>query len=52
VNARWRSFRAHVLGDLASLSKDGLHGIEQISELVVNLKNFSRLDRSKSRAST
>ena len=28
-------------------SKDGLHGIEQISELVVNLKNFSRLDRSK-----
>jgi two-component system NtrC family sensor kinase len=36
-----------VLGDLESLSKDGLHGIEQISELVGNLKNFSRLDRSK-----
>jgi signal transduction histidine kinase len=26
---------------------DGLHGITQISELVANLKNFSRLDRSK-----
>ena len=26
---------------------DGLHGIGQISELVANLKNFSRLDRSK-----
>jgi signal transduction histidine kinase len=36
-----------VLGDLQSLTKDGLHGIEQISELVGNLKNFSRLDRSK-----
>ena len=48
VNARLAQLREHqVLGDLASLSKDGLHGIEQISELVVNLKNFSRLDRSK-----
>ena len=27
--------------------KDGLYGITQISEIVVNLKNFSRLDRSK-----
>ncbi|MGQ0653928.1 MAG: sensor histidine kinase [Betaproteobacteria bacterium] len=26
---------------------DGLHGIAQIAELVENLKNFSRLDRSK-----
>lgn len=48
VNARLAQLREHhVLGDLESLSKDGLHGIEQISELVVNLKNFSRLDRSK-----
>ena len=48
VNARLAQLREHqVLDDLASLSKDGLHGIEQISELVVNLKNFSRLDRSK-----
>jgi len=36
-----------VLADLQALSADGLHGIEQISELVNNLKNFSRLDRSK-----
>jgi two-component system NtrC family sensor kinase len=37
----------HVMDDLDSLTHDGLHGIEQISELVVNLKNFSRLDRSR-----
>ncbi len=37
----------HVLGDIESLAKDGLHGIEQIGELVVNLRNFSRLDRSR-----
>jgi signal transduction histidine kinase len=48
VNARLAQLREHqVLGDIESLSKDGLHGIEQIAELVVNLKNFSRLDRSK-----
>jgi two-component system NtrC family sensor kinase len=33
--------------DLDTLTRDGLHGIEQISELVKNLKNFSRLDRAK-----
>ena len=38
---------AHVLEDLEALTHDGLHGIEQISELVTNLRNFSRLDRSK-----
>ena len=37
----------HVLDDLDALTKDGLHGIEQIVELVTNLRNFSRLDRSK-----
>ena len=37
----------HVLEDLEALTKDGLHGIEQIVELVTNLRNFSRLDRSK-----
>jgi signal transduction histidine kinase len=37
----------HVLEDLDALTKDGLHGIEQIVELVTNLRNFSRLDRSK-----
>ncbi|HEX5629010.1 MAG TPA: ATP-binding protein [Usitatibacteraceae bacterium] len=48
VTARLAQLREHqVLGDLDSLTKDGLHGIEQIGELVVNLKNFSRLDRSK-----
>ncbi|HUP30692.1 MAG TPA: hypothetical protein VM122_11000, partial [Usitatibacter sp.] len=36
-----------VLYDLDALTKDGLHGIEQISELVNNLRNFARLDRSK-----
>ena len=37
----------HVLAELQTLVKDGLYGISQISEIVVNLKNFSRLDRSK-----
>ena len=36
-----------VLDDLDALTHDGLHGIEQISELVGNLRNFSRLDRSR-----
>ena len=36
-----------VVSELQDLVKDGLYGIEQISEIVVNLKNFSRLDRSK-----
>ena len=48
VSARLAQLRDHqVLADLESLSKDGLHGIEEIADLVVNLKNFSRLDRSK-----
>jgi len=36
-----------VMEELQALVTDGLHGIAQISELVLNLKNFSRLDRSK-----
>jgi len=36
-----------VMEELQALLTDGLHGIAQISELVLNLKNFSRLDRSK-----
>ena len=36
-----------VVGEMDSLLKDGIHGIEQISEIVLNLKNFSRLDREK-----
>ncbi len=39
--------REHALEDLDSLVHDGLHGIEQIAELVTNLRNFSRLDRSR-----
>ena len=37
----------HALDEVDALAKDGLHGIGQISEIVGNLKNFSRLDRSK-----
>ena len=36
----------HVLDELQTLLKDGLYGITQISDIVINLKNFSRLDRS------
>lgn len=35
-----------ILEDLERLVKDGLFGIGQISDVVSNLKNFSRLDRS------
>jgi signal transduction histidine kinase len=35
------------LGELDKLVKDGLFGIGQISEIVTNLKDFSRLDRSR-----
>ena len=37
----------HGPAELASVIRDGIYGIEQISEIVTNLKNFSRLDRSK-----
>ncbi len=48
VSALTAKFRAESeAGDLAHLTSDGLHGIDQIAEIVVNLKNFSRLDRSK-----
>lgn len=36
-----------VLREMDTLVTDGIHGIEQIAEIVVNLKNFSRLDREK-----
>jgi len=35
------------LPELQSLLADGLHGVTQIAELVANLRNFARLDRSK-----
>ncbi len=48
VSSLSAKFRAESeAGDLAHLTNDGLHGIDQIAEIVVNLKNFSRLDRSK-----
>ena len=36
-----------VLGELGELVRDGLHGINEMTEIVGNLKDFSRLDRSK-----
>lgn len=37
----------NLLEDMRNLLSDGVHGIEQISEIVLNLKNFSRLDRER-----
>ena len=37
----------HVLQELAGLVKDGLYGTGEMTEIVGNLKDFSRLDRSK-----
>ncbi|GBU15580.1 hypothetical protein AwPolaro_09580 [Polaromonas sp.] len=36
-----------VIEEMETLLKDGVRGIEQISEIVLNLKNFSRLDRAR-----
>lgn len=48
VSQRAAEFREHHVGEeMATSVADGLHGIEQIAEIVANLKNFSRLDRSK-----
>jgi len=37
----------HVMDELGGLVKDGLYGTGQMAEIVGNLKDFSRLDRSK-----
>ncbi len=37
----------NAIGELSALVKDGLYGTGQVAEIVGNLKNFSRLDRSK-----
>jgi len=39
--------KQHVLEELSGLVKDGLYGTGQVAEIVGNLKNFSRIDRSK-----
>jgi len=39
--------RHALLGELSGLVKDGLYGTTQVAEIVANLKDFSRLDRSK-----
>ncbi len=39
--------QGHGAAELSAVIKDGLYGIDQISEIVLNLKNFSRLDRAK-----
>lgn len=48
LSALTSSFADHSIAEeLRQLAKDSLHGLDQIGELVVNLRNFSRLDRSK-----
>jgi two-component system NtrC family sensor kinase len=34
-----------VIDEIQGLLKDGVYGVDEISKIVVNLKNFSRLDR-------
>ncbi len=36
----------HVIEELGGLVKDGLYGTGQVSEIVANLKDFSRIDRN------
>ncbi len=48
VSQRTSEFREHhAAQEMTASIADGLHGIGQIAEIVSNLKNFSRLDRSK-----
>ena len=39
--------KQHVIEELSGLVKDGIYGTGQVAEIVGNLKNFSRIDRSK-----
>lgn len=36
-----------VIDEIDGLLRESVHGVEQIGEIVTNLKNFSRLDRAK-----
>jgi len=39
---------ASIIDEVGQLANDALYGLDQIKELVLNLKNFSRMDKSKS----
>ncbi|GAB3093901.1 hypothetical protein GCM10027287_41880 [Bordetella muralis] len=39
--------RRAYIDDIQTLLADGIHGIDQISKLILSLKNFSRLDHGK-----
>jgi two-component system NtrC family sensor kinase len=48
VSAQLDQIKQHeLLTELAGLVKDGMYGTAQVAEIVTNLKDFSRLDRSK-----
>jgi signal transduction histidine kinase len=48
VSAQLNQLKQHgVVKELTGLVKDGLYGTGQMAEIVGNLKDFSRLDRSK-----
>jgi two-component system NtrC family sensor kinase len=48
VSAQLGQIKQHeLLTELAGLVKDGIYGTAQVAEIVTNLKDFSRLDRSK-----
>jgi len=42
-----RQMQSLLAEEVRSLLEDGRHGIEQISKLVMTLKNFSRIDKAK-----
>jgi signal transduction histidine kinase len=48
VQAHFAELEQHrVVHELQRLAQDSLYGVDQISEIVVSLRNFARLDRSK-----
>jgi two-component system NtrC family sensor kinase len=48
VSAQLDQIKQHgLLTELEGLVKDGVYGTAQVAEIVANLKDFSRLDRSK-----
>jgi len=42
-----RMIEFSVIDEIGGLLKDGVHGVDQITKIVINLKNFSRLDRTQ-----